>query len=182
MTPERWRQITDIFHAAIAHDAARRDTFLAEACGDDRGLRADVESLMAAHRNADGFGDAPVFAALPPLEAGTAFGPYRIETFLGAGGMGEVYRARDPKLRRDVAIKLLPPHFTSDPERVARFEREARLLAALNHAHIGAIYGLEHAGGVIGLVLELVEGPTLADRLARGRLPVDDALKIARQI
>jgi serine/threonine protein kinase len=96
--------------------------------------------------------------------------------------MGEVYRARDPKLGRDVAIKILPPHFTSDLERVARFEREARVLAALNHPHIGAIYGVEDVAGVLGLVLELVEGPSLADRLTRGRLPVDDALKIAQQI
>ena len=101
---------------------------------------------------------------------------------LGAGGMGEVYRARDSKLGRDVAIKILPPHFTADPERRARFAREARLLATLNHPHIGAIYGLEEADGVTALVLELVEGPTLADRLARGPLPIADALAIARQI
>ena len=87
---------------------------------------------------------------------------------LGAGGMGEVYRARDSKLGRDVAIKILPPHFTADPERRARFAREARTLATLNHPHIGAIYGLEEADGVSALVLELVEGQTLADRLERG--------------
>ena len=96
--------------------------------------------------------------------------------------MGEVYRARDTKLGRDVAIKILPSHFTADPERRARFAREARLLATLNHAHIGAIYGLEESDGETALVLELVEGPTLADRLARGPLPIVVALAIARQI
>ena len=96
--------------------------------------------------------------------------------------MGEVYRARDSKLGRDVAIKILPSHFTSDLERRARFAREARLLATLNHPHIGAIYELEETDGVTALVLELVEGPTLADRLARGPLPILEALAIARQI
>src|ERR1700729_2221296 len=102
-------------------------------------------------------------------------GPYRIERLIGAGGMGEVYRARDTTLGRDVAIKILPHLFTSDPERLARFEREARMLAALNHPHIGAIYGVEDADGVRGLVLELVEGPTLADRITAGPLPVSEA-------
>ena len=113
---------------------------------------------------------------------GRELGPCRIVAPLGAGGMGEVYRARDSKLGRDVAIKILPSHFTADPERRARFAREARLLATLNHPHIGAIYGLEEADGVAALVLELVEGPTLAERLERGPLPISDALAIARQI
>src|SRR5438034_1575559 len=101
---------------------------------------------------------------------------------IGAGGMGEVYRARDTKLGRDVAIKVLPKMFTADPERLARFEREARLLASLNHPHIGAIYGLEGAGGVRALVLELVDGETLDERIARGPILMADALTIARQI
>ena len=96
--------------------------------------------------------------------------------------MGEVYRARDTKLGRDVAIKILPAAFTSDVERRARFEREARVLATLNHPHIGAIYGLEHVDGVQALVLELVEGETLAERLARGPLTIADVLAIGRQI
>jgi eukaryotic-like serine/threonine-protein kinase len=116
------------------------------------------------------------------LSAGTRLGPYEILAPLGAGGMGEVYRARDTKLRRDVAIKILPQIFTSDPERLARFEREAQMLAALNHSHIGAIYGVEDAGGVRALVLELVEGETLAEQLRRGSIPVAEALAIARQI
>src|SRR5262245_24887589 len=117
-----------------------------------------------------------------PLTAGAHLGPYEILAALGAGGMGEVYRARDTKLDRDVAIKVLPELFVSDPERVARFQREATTLAALNHPHIGGIYGLEEADGVRALVLELVDGPTLADRIAQGPIPLDEALPIARQI
>jgi serine/threonine protein kinase len=117
--------------------------------------------------------------ALPP---GTRLGPYEILSALGAGGMGEVYRARDTRLNRDVALKVLPPAFTADPDRVARFEREAQLLASLNHAHIGSIYGLEDAGNVPALVLELVEGDTLDDRVRRGALPLSEALAVAQQI
>lgn len=116
------------------------------------------------------------------LSTGTRIGPYEIQSPLGAGGMGEVYRARDTKLRRDVAIKILPETFTSDRERLARFEREARMLAALNHAHIAAIYGFENDDGVRALVLELVNGETLAQRLRRGSAPIPEALAIAGQI
>src|SRR6266446_10104363 len=101
------------------------------------------------------------------LTSGTKLGPYEIVAPLGAGGMGEVYRARDIKLGRDVALKLLPPLFAADADRVERFEREARLLASLNHSHIGAIYGFEDAGNVPALVLELVEGDTLHDQIGR---------------
>ncbi|HEY6931663.1 MAG TPA: protein kinase, partial [Thermoanaerobaculia bacterium] len=109
-------------------------------------------------------------------------GTYEILSPLGAGGMGEVYRARDARLNRDVAIKVLPEAFAADADRLARFRREAQVLAALNHPHVAAIYGLEESGGVEALVLELVEGETLADRLAQGPLPIDEALEIARQI
>ena len=113
---------------------------------------------------------------------GAQLGAYSIIGRLGAGGMGEVYRARDTKLGRDVAIKVLPDVFTTDPERLARFEREARMLAALNHPNIGAIYGVEDADGIRALVLELVDGETLADRIARGPVPLKEALPMARQI
>ena len=113
---------------------------------------------------------------------GTRLGPYQITAQLGAGGMGEVYRARDAKLGRDVAIKVVVSDFVFDPERLARLEREARVLATLNHPHIGAIYGLEDAAGVRGLVLELVEGATLAERLALGPLSIQEALTVARQM
>src|SRR5687767_15370465 len=116
------------------------------------------------------------------LSPGTRFGSFEILSLLGAGGMGEVYRARDARLNRDVALKVLPEAFTSDPERLARFTREAQTLAALNHSNIGGIHGLEDAQGRQALVLELVEGPTLADRIAQGALPLEDALPIARQI
>src|SRR5262245_31050646 len=112
----------------------------------------------------------------------TRIGPYEILTLLGQGGMGEVYRARDTVLGREVAIKVLPPAFTADAERVARFQREAQALAALSHPNIAAIHGFEQSGGVRALVMELVEGPTLADRIAKGRLPVEEALAVARQI
>jgi serine/threonine protein kinase len=116
------------------------------------------------------------------MDIGSRIGPYEILSPIGAGGMGEVYRARDSRLGRDVAIKVLPRAFSEDPDRRARFEREARVLAALNHPHIAAIHGFEEAAGVGALVLELVEGPTLADRLRQGAVPVGEAIAIARQI
>ncbi len=117
-----------------------------------------------------------------PLTAGTRLGPYEVISLLGAGGMGEVYRARDARLGRNVALKVLPPAFAADEERMGRFEREAQLLASLNHPNIAILHGLEESGGVRALVMELVEGPTLADRLAAGPLPLEEALAIARQI
>jgi serine/threonine-protein kinase len=116
------------------------------------------------------------------LPAGTQLGAYRIATVLGVGGMGEVYRAHDTKLGRDVALKILPQAFRSEPERLARFEREARALAALNHPNIAAIYGVEEQAGVHALVLELVEGTTLAERIAGRPIPIAESLAIARQI
>ena len=116
------------------------------------------------------------------LGPGLRVGPYEIQSAIGAGGMGEVYRARDTKLDRDVAIKVLPDASAGDPERLARFEREAKTLAALNHPHIAQIYGLEEALNVRALVMEFVDGETLADRIARGPLPLDEALPIAKQI
>ena len=116
------------------------------------------------------------------LEPGTTLGPYEIVEPIGAGGMGEVYKARDTKLDRDVAIKVLPEEFAAHEERVARFEREAKLLASLNHPNIASIYGFEDEGGVKALVLELVEGPTLAERIAQGPIPVDEVVRIAGQI
>src|SRR5438093_1927085 len=117
-----------------------------------------------------------------PLPVGTRFGAYEILSDLGVGGMGEVYRARDTKLGRSVAIKVLPDTFAADPERIARFEREAKMLAALNHPHIAALYGMEESAGRHFLVMELVEGETLAERLQRGAMPIEETLKIAHQI
>jgi len=117
-----------------------------------------------------------------PIQSGTHLGPYEIVSAIGAGGMGEVYRARDPKLGRDVAIKVLPEVFARDAERMARFQREAKVLASLSHPNIATIYGLEDSGSTRALVMELVEGPTLADRIKAGPIPVDEAVRIARQI
>ena len=172
----RWARINELFHAAIATPAAERAAFLSAQCGSDAVLRVEVDSLLAAHREGQ-TGVRPGAVAV-----GSRLGDYEVTAFIAAGGMGEVYRARDTKLGRDVAIKILPQAFTTDPERLARFEREARVLASLNHPHIGAIYGLEDVDGVPALVLELIDGVTLADRLAKGPLPVRDALTIAVQI
>ncbi|MCH8150726.1 MAG: serine/threonine protein kinase, partial [Planctomycetes bacterium] len=116
------------------------------------------------------------------MKAGNKLGPYEVRTLLGAGGMGEVYLCRDTKLDRDVALKVLPDAFARDKERVARFRREAKVLASLNHPGIGAIYGFEESDGECCLVLEYVKGETLAARLDRGPLPADEALDVARQI
>jgi serine/threonine protein kinase len=117
-----------------------------------------------------------------PLTVGARLGSYEIIGALGAGGMGEVYRARDTKLNRDVALKVIPDLMAHDPERLARFQREAEILASLNHPHIAGIYGLEESGPIRALVLDLVEGPTLADRISQGPIPLDEALPIARGI
>jgi Tol biopolymer transport system component len=173
VTPERWRQVSRIYHEAQAQAPDARAAFLHAACQGDESLRRDVESLMA-QPSSDGF--------LMTSHTGRRLGPHRLEELLGAGGMGEVYRARDVRLDRDVAIKILPPSFAGDPDRRARFEREARLLAALNHPHIGAIYGFEEGDGLRGLVLEFIDGDTLTERLRRGPVPLADAVTFARAI
>src|SRR6516164_6801954 len=116
------------------------------------------------------------------LAPGTRLGAYEILTLIGSGGMGEVYRATDTKLHRDVAIKILPTDVAADPDRLARFEREAQVLASLNHPNIAHIHGIEDSTGTPALVMELVEGPTLADRIVKGPIPFDEALPIAKQI
>ena len=116
------------------------------------------------------------------IALGARFGPYEVTGTLGAGGMGEVYRATDTNLKREVAIKVLPDSFVNDASRLARFQREAEVLASLNHANIAQIYGLEPSDGTTALVMELVDGPTLAERIAQGALPPNEALDIAAQI
>jgi serine/threonine protein kinase len=188
MAAERWRRVEELYHAALAHDEATRAAFLADTCAGDAALRQEVESLLA--QGSDPFLNKPAIAMATQLVSdldasvltGRRLGVYQVQSRIGAGGMGEVYRARDLKLGRDVAIKILPRVFTADTERLARFDREARVLASLNDPHIGAIYGFEESEGVRALVLELVEGPTLADRIARGPLPITETLAIARQI
>jgi serine/threonine protein kinase/Tol biopolymer transport system component len=188
MAPDPGQRLSELYHAAMERDPDERRAFVRDACGEDGALREELESLLGYAPAASRFLETPAARVAGTDEAedggvtGRTLGPYTVTGRLGAGGMGEVYRARDSRLGRDVAIKILPQHFTADPERRARFAREARLLATLNHPHIGAIYGLEEIDGGAALVLELVEGPTLADRLARGPLAVSDALTIARQL
>jgi serine/threonine protein kinase/Tol biopolymer transport system component len=185
MKTERWQQISRLYDAALARDEAQRTAFLRDACAGDSALQGEVESLLAQESAGRSFLKyTPVFGNgdLGFDLIGQQIGTYKVVSLLGAGGMGEVYRARDTKLGRDVAIKVLPAKFTADPDRSSRFEREARMLATLNHPHIGAIYGFENAGLISALVLELVEGPTLADRVAKGPLPPAEALSIARDV
>ena len=183
---EAWPRLKEAFEGARALALDARPAYLAEVCNGDEALRHEVELLLAHHDQAASFLETPAMPFDDSLVAksleGQCIGPYQVSALIGAGGMGEVYRAHDAKLGRDVAIKVLPPMFTADRERVARFDSEARMLAALNHPHIGAIYGLEEAGGMPALVLELVDGETLADRLRRGPVPTGDTLAIARQI
>jgi eukaryotic-like serine/threonine-protein kinase len=190
MTSDRDRQIEQICSAALDCEPDLRAAFVRDACATDEALRLEVESLLERERRAEAFLVTPALDlaargiadhAGPPL-VGRQVGTYRLLSLLGAGGMGEVYRARDTTLKRDVAIKVLPMIFTHDPHRQGRFEHEALVLASLNHPNIGTIYGIAEADGVRGLVLELVEGPTLADRLVHGPLPVVEAVLIARQI
>ena len=189
MKQELWLKVEELFHAALEHAPEARPAFLDRACGEDSDLRRQVELLLAKEDQAGSFLEIPAMedetgtlTAAGSLLGGQ-FGPYRILSPLGAGGMGEVYRAHDGKLGRDVAIKTLPREFARDPERLARFRREARTLASLNHPNIAAIYGLEESGDVDCLVMELVLGETLRERIARdGPLPVQEALGICCQI
>jgi eukaryotic-like serine/threonine-protein kinase len=184
---DRWNDVEPIVRAALERASHERMAFVADACAGDGELRRQVESLLSHDTATDTFLSTPAAALIAAAEAeapfiGRQLGTYTILELLGSGGMGEVYRARDRELDRDVAIKILPALFTNDSDRLARFEREAKILAALNHPHIGAIYGLERVDGVPALVLELVEGPTLAERLSQGALTIKDALGIATQI
>ena len=167
MRPDRESDLERICHAALERPAAERVAFLAEACRGDEALRRDAEDLLANESAAASFLEVPVEGRWmreaggstgPALAAGQRLGSYTIGAPLGVGGMGEVYRARDSTLGREVAIKVLPALFTRDPDRLARFEREARLLASLNHPNIATIYGIEHVDGIHALILEVVEG------------------------
>ena len=187
-----WERVAAVFEAALVREPTARMSFVHEACADDPDVRHQIE-LMLAEVDRPMVIDQPVGEVIAEFLAddrasmvGSQLGPYRVESLLGVGGMGEVYRATDTGLGRQVAIKILPADVSADPERLARLKREARILASLNHPNIGAIYGLETlagpTGSLLGLVLELVEGPTLAEKLEAGRLPVDEALALARQI
>jgi serine/threonine protein kinase/Tol biopolymer transport system component len=194
MNGDRWRRIEELYHAArLLNDSARR-SFLAAATERDEELRHEVESLLVSGASSPGFLDKPVqtadVAALvsdTSSLSGQRIGTYSVHERIGAGGMGDVYRAHDGKLRRDVAFKVLAADLIGDNDQqrqdhLRRFRHEAHALAALNHPNIAAIYGLEETDGVTALVMELVDGSTLADRIMHGAIPVEEALPIAKQI
>ena len=190
MERERLARIETLYHHALELEGDRRRSFLDNACAGDEDLRREVESLLGYQNPTGNLIERPIQKMAAKmvgvdkdrLAIGGQINHYQILSPLGAGGMGEVYRGRDTKLSREVAIKVLPEEFSRDKERQARFEREARLLAALNHPNVAAIHGLEESDGMQFLVLELVEGETLADRIARGPIPVKEALETCRQI
>ena len=185
MANSSWPRVKQVIEAALEQPAAERSAFVRQACGDDRALSAEVESLLAAMDEAGSFAERPAIQSLSvsdvaisrsnagradgALEPGTSLGPYTIVELVGAGGMGQVYRAKDPKLNRDVALKILPDTFAADPDRLARFRREAQVLASLNHPNIGHIYGLEDAASPPALVLEFVQGDDLSEIIALHR-------------
>src|SRR5262249_7220817 len=180
MDPERWHRITRIFHDALDRDSAARAAYLAEACGADSALRGDVDALLA--------GDAAVAIGGDPLALPTRhiapddmLGPYRIEKLLGAGGMGEVYKARDTRLPRTVAIKVLPAGL-HDAALRQRFEREAQAIASLSHPNVCVLPDVGSHEGIDFLVMEYLDGDSLEARLREGPLAVDDALTIAIQV
>jgi len=183
MKLELWRRAEELFHAALEQPTHARRAFLDSACGQDTELRRQVNLLVSAEENAGSFleeagvADPTATTRAAGSLVGRRFGHYHVMSALGAGGMGEVYQAYDTKLGRDVALKTLPQEFARDHERVARFRREARTLASLNHPHIAAIYGLEEFDGTDFLVLELVEGKHPA-----GPLPISEVLRIGKQI
>jgi predicted ATPase len=190
MKAERWQQISHLYDAALACDGGQRAAFLREACAGDLALQREVESLLR-HGH-----DAEIFLQRPALEiaaevttqaqqrsiAGRRLGPYEIISSIGAGGMGEVYKAQDTRLKRPVAIKILSPEFSRDHDRRTRFGREAQAIAALNHPHICVVHDVGHQDGVDYLVMEYLDGETLRERLAQGPLAVHDAKKIAVEV
>jgi len=186
MNPHHWLDVERLFHEALALPPQRRVQFLNDSCAGNDALKHDVQSLLDESADDD-------FLETPALDPGATYlqphsslvgrrlSEYEVTARIGAGGMGEVYRARDVKLGRDVAVKVLPAAMAHDTSRIARFKREAQILATLNHPHIAAIYALEESEDVVALVLELVDGATLADRIRQGPLAMNDALTIARQ-
>ena len=189
MSPERWARVKELFDGALDRAPAGRTSWLDQVCpagGADGDLRREVDSLLAAHAEAGEFLEVPVLAAdaslAPDLSPGTRMGPYEIVAPIGAGGMGEVFRARDTRLRRDVAIKVLPALAATDAARVRRFEKEARAASALNHPNIVSVFDIGWHEQLPFIVTELLEGENLQERLARGPLGLRPALECAHQI
>src|SRR5262245_58363556 len=186
LTSERWRQVKEIFQADVELPAAERETYLAGACEGDPSLQTEIESLIAAHEEPGTFLGDPAFdlAAESAVDAllGKSLGRYRILALLGRGGMGEVYRAKDATLGRDVAIKVLPSDFSIDRDRLRRFEQEARAASALNHPNIITIHEFGQDGGVHFIVSEFIEGETLRRRIASERINSGEIPEVAIQI
>jgi len=188
MRADQWAKLEELFQTALAEAPEKRAAFLSQACGDDLWLHREVESMLRLVSDAGSFLEGSpisrIKANAPLLAPGQKLGHFEIVESVGRGGMGEVYRARDTRLKREVAIKVLalPAGFAGDAEFAARLESEAHVLASLNHPHIAAIYGLEESNGVRALAMEYVKGPTLAERIAHGRLPLDEALTLAKQM
>jgi eukaryotic-like serine/threonine-protein kinase len=189
MQTERWRQIEQLYHAAREREPGERDHFLQEACSDEK-VRDEVESLLRCEAQAESFLEAPALDVTAEAFAegrarsmfGRVLGHYEIVAFLGAGGMGEVYRVRDSRIGRDVAVKVMPPAIAGDPERLRRFEQEARAAGALNHPNILTIYDVGVHDGALYVVYELLEGETLRNRLSGGALSRRKAIEYASQI
>jgi Tol biopolymer transport system component len=191
MTPERYEQIGRICDAALELAREQRTAFIDRACGADEELRQEVESLLEAHEQAGDFIATPALGMAagllgcgeaPTLAVGHAIGHYTVLSLLGAGGMGEVYLAQDTRLGRKVALKLLLREFTDDPERVRRFELEARAASALNHPNILTIHEIGQADGVYFIATEFIEGETLRARMARDRMRLAEAIDVAAQV
>ena len=190
MPAKRSERIEQLYHAAREYDPGQRATFLGHACAGDDALRQEVESLLAEDGGVESFLETPALELAKKISGedpsqsiiGRQLGPYCVVSLLAEGGMGVVFRAHDTKLKRDVALKLLPEHLADDADRLARFRREAQVLAALNHLNIAQIYGVEESNNTRCIVMELAEGETLAERIRRGPIPVGEALKIAYQI
>ena len=182
--PDEWARVKELFEGALALAPSLRSSYIASACGDDDALRRQVEALLASHEQANSFLETPPVLGdlLPRNLEGQQLGPYLLESRIAAGGMGEVYKGRDTRLDRTVAIKVRPVRVANDPEARERFEREARVVATLNHPHICTLHDAGKQDGIDFLVMEFLEGETLADRLARGPLPMTLGLQLAVQI
>jgi len=182
--PERWRAITEIFHAAVMRSASALTSKVAEACEDGSSLRDEAHAVSVPDDGANSFGGVPPPMCDPPirLSPGTRLGRYRIEALIGHGGMGEVYRARDTRLDRIVALKVLPSHLRLSPDREARFEAEARLISQLTHPHICTLHDVGREGQTGYLVMEFLDGETLASRVVRGPMPLEQVLRTGSEI
>ncbi|MGA9978917.1 MAG: protein kinase [Candidatus Sulfotelmatobacter sp.] len=182
MTPERWQQIRDVLGRALEMAPGERSAFLNQACSADQSLRQEVETLLASSSDVRSSFLQGSSTLLVTLKPGTKLGDYEVKSLLGSGGMGEVYRARDSRLGRDVAIKVLPSFLSADPERLRRFEQEARAAAALNHPNILAVFQMGTYEGAPYLVSELLEGETLREQIRRSRMAVRKAIDYGVQI